>query len=304
MKEQGAFGNRLGQAFRQENAPTLITRALNKSTLAVTELKCDQRNFGKTKPIRLEDAYLVALQLRECHDHDLFFDGRLVRPTNFTAGVTSIYDLRRDPIADLRDPYHCLMFYLPRKALDNLALETGAPRIGDLRHPPAVGINDPVVRHLLACLQPAMANPEHAHPLFLDHVASALCTHMAHVYGGMTWKAGAFQGGLAAWQKRRATEMMAANLKEAISLKELADECGLSVRHFTRAFRRSTGLPPHRWLLEYRVNRAMELLTNRELSLTDVAESCGFADQSHFTRVFTGMVGISPGAWRRASGLA
>ena len=77
----GAYGDRLGEAFRMQNAPTLITRALHKSTMAVTELRCDQRNFGRTAPIPLEDAYLVALQLRACPDHDLYFDGRRERRT-------------------------------------------------------------------------------------------------------------------------------------------------------------------------------------------------------------------------------
>jgi len=302
MKGQGAFGSLLGEAFGLCNVPTLTTRTLNKSTLAVTELKCDRPNSGKTKPIPREDSYLIALQLVACHDHDLYFDGRLVHPTNFTAGITSIYDLRRDPIADLRDPSHCVMFYLPRQALDNLAHETGVPRIGDLRFPIATGINDPVVRHLLSALLPALANPEHAHALFLDHVAAALCVHVAHVYGGMASKRRFTQGGLALWQQRRATEMMVANLKEDVTLSQVADQCGLSTRHFARAFRQSFGVSLHRWLLQYRVKRAMELLANRKLSLSEIADSCGFSDQSHFTRVFTGVSGTTPGVWRRENG--
>jgi len=80
----GAYGDRLGEAFRTNNAPTVITRSLHKSTLAVTELRCDQRNSGRTAPIPLEDAYLVALQLRACPDHDLYFEGRRTRAENYT----------------------------------------------------------------------------------------------------------------------------------------------------------------------------------------------------------------------------
>jgi hypothetical protein len=185
MRQEANYRNRLAEAFGMPDAPTLITRALQKSTMVVTELKCDQSNFGMTASIPREDAYLVALQLRACHDHDLYFDGHLIRPTNWFAGVTSIYDLRRDPVADIRDPYHCLMFYLPRKALDTMSYEAGVPRIGDLRDHPGVGIDDPVVRHLLSSLLPATARPEDAHALFLDHVALALSAHVAHVYGGM-----------------------------------------------------------------------------------------------------------------------
>ena len=91
----------------------------------------------------------------------------------------------------------------------------------------------------------------------------------------------------------RATE------ENSISVPRLAEECGLSPRHFTRAFSRSTGLPPHRWLLERRVEMATQLLRDPAHSLVDVGLACGFASQSHFTRIFTARVGRSPGSWRR-----
>jgi AraC-like DNA-binding protein len=301
MKDQGAYRNRVAEAFRLQDAPTLIARALHKSTMSVTELRCDRPNFGQTTSMPREDAYLVALQLRACHDHDLYFDGRRIKPTNYRAGVTSIYDLRCDPVADLRDPFHSLMFYLPRRALDIMADEAGVARVGGLRHQPGVSVDDPVVRHLLSTLLPATAKPQEAHPLFLDHVALALSAHMAHVYAGLSPNTGLPQGGLAPWQERRAKELMSASLKEEVPLSRLATECSLSVRHFARAFRQSTGVPPHRWLLKYRVDHAKELLTNRAVSLANIALSCGFADQSHFTRVFTAMIGVSPGAWRRVN---
>ncbi len=302
MRRQSAYLNQVAEAFRMPNAPALSTRVLQKATISATELRCDYPNFGTTAPMPREDAYLIALQLRACHNHDLYFDGRRVQPKNYCAGVTSIYDLRCDPVADLRDPYHCVMFHLPRKALDSVTYEAGVPRLGDLHHEPGVSTDDPVVRHLLASLLPAIAKPLEAHPLFLDHIALALVAHVAHAYGGMSQQDGIPRGGLAPRQERRVKELMTATLNEEIPLNLLAKECGLSVRHFTRAFRRSTGVSPHRWLMKHRVDCARDLLNHRALSLADVALSCGFADQSHFTRVFTATMGVSPGAWRRLNG--
>jgi AraC-like DNA-binding protein len=108
------------------------------------------------------------------------------------------------------------------------------------------------------------------------------------------------RGGLTARQIRRAKEILAANLDGRVPLKEVARECGLSVSHFSRSFRRSVGAAPHNWLLTRRVDAAKEKLRDGRLSLADVALACGFADQSHLTRVFTRTVGVSPGAWRRA----
>jgi len=301
MREEGAYGDRLAKAFKQHDVPTLVTRALRKSTLAVTELRCDEFNFGRTDPIPREDAYLVALQLRACEDHDLYIDDRLVRPTNWGAGTSTIFDLRRNPIADIRDPSHCLMFYLPQTALDQIAAEAGVPRVGDLRVPVGVGLDDPVVRHLLCSLLPATANPGEANALFMDHVALALTAHVAQVYGGMRERRSLPQGGLAPWQERRAKELMVHCLAEDVPLGRLAAECKLSIRHFSRAFRRTTGEAPHRWLLKRRVERACKLLSDHAMPLADIALACGFADQSHFTRVFSAMLGVSPGAWRRAN---
>ena len=95
---------------------------------------------------------------------------------------------------------------------------------------------------------------------------------------------------------------MAGRLDEKVPLQELAQACRLSVSYFARAFRISTGLPPHRWLLHRRVERAKDLLAGTGLSLSEIALSCGFADQSHFTRIFCQMVGATPAAWRRDRG--
>ena len=85
-----------------------------------------------------------------------------------------------------------------------------------------------------------------------------------------------------------------------LAFQDLERSRGLSPSHFARAFRGSTGMPPHRWLLNRRIEKAKDALHNTQASLAAVATACGFADQSHFTRVFTRFVGISPGAWRRA----
>jgi AraC-like DNA-binding protein len=107
------------------------------------------------------------------------------------------------------------------------------------------------------------------------------------------------RGGLAAWQQRRATAMLEARLDGQVGIAELASACGLSPSHFAHAFRRSIGMPPHRWLLHRRIDLARDLLMRTAMPLADIALDCGFAGQSHFGRVFADLIGTSPGAWRR-----
>jgi AraC-like DNA-binding protein len=208
--------------------------------------------------------------------------------------------MKRNPTALLDKPYHTLVFYLPRAALDAIADEANAPRIHDLSYEPGAGVNDATISGLGSLLLPALSHPDQANPLFVDHVLLAVGVHVAQTYGGMRPMSRLARGGLTPWQERRAREFLLANIKRGVALREVARECGISVGHFSHAFRRTLGVAPHKWLIEQRVVLSKEKLRVDELSLSDVAAECGFSDQSHLTRVFRQAVGVSPGAWRRA----
>jgi AraC family transcriptional regulator len=159
--------------------------------------------------------------------------------------------------------------------------------------------SDPVVHHLGICLDTARSRPSEMSPLCADHIASALEAYLKQAHNVVSLPPPAARGGLAPWQLRRAKEMLISHLDEPISLAELARVCKLSPGHFARAFRQTTGQPPHRWLVEQRIGKAKQLLVDTTLSLAQIALTCGFADQSHFTRVFAQLVQSSPGQWRR-----
>jgi AraC family transcriptional regulator len=106
-------------------------------------------------------------------------------------------------------------------------------------------------------------------------------------------------GGLAPWQLRLARDTINANLEEELSLEQLAHECRLSVTHFAKAFARSTGISPHRWLMQRRVDVAKDLMLTTDSSLVEISLKCGFSDQSHFTKVFAEATGKTPGRWRQ-----
>ncbi|WP_169419402.1 helix-turn-helix domain-containing protein [Ramlibacter agri] len=244
-----------------------------------------------------EPAFSVLLQLRDCPKRELFIGGQSVFRGGYGARTTSIVDLQERPTAHLESPFDTLHFYVSRAALDEIADEHGARRVDTLRW--ERGAFDPSVWHLGEALLPALERPAEIGSMYADHLLLATHTHFALAFGGMRPPRHGRRGALAPWQLRCATELMIERLAEDLSLAEPARACGLSVSYFSRAFKASVGTSPHRWLLQQRVLRAKSLLREAGRPLADIATACGFADQSHFTRVFTGLVGASPGAWRK-----
>lgn len=292
--------NPVAEAVGLPDAPVLTTRAARGTGLAFVELNCERRNVGITLPVR-EDAFLVALQLKTCPDFDLYADGKSIPPRDFDAGAVAIFDLRMNLATELRDPFHAVNLYLPRKALLAMGDDGNLPsHVQELRHTPGATVRDPIVRDLLLAMRPALAaRPEETPELFVDHVALALSIHVARAYGNGLALPRTWGGGLAPWQERRAKELVDASIGGGITLDVLARSCGLSVRHFTRAFRQSTGMAPYQWLQYRRIVMAKQLLEKSSASLSAIALDCGFADQSHLTRTFARVVGVTPGTWRR-----
>ena len=103
-------------------------------------------------------------------------------------------------------------------------------------------------------------------------------------------------GGLSALAKRRVLELIDAALDARLTVEMLSREVGLSPAHFARAFKESMGRAPHQYLLALRLARARRLLETTPLSLSDIAQRAGFADQAHFTRRFKRAFGTTPGA--------
>jgi len=108
------------------------------------------------------------------------------------------------------------------------------------------------------------------------------------------------KGGLAAWQLRRTVELIECDLTATPSLTQLASQVGLSPTHFCTAFKQSTGLPPHRYLLNRRIAHAKSLMAERGLNLTQIAFESGFASSSQFATAFRRLEGRTPTEFRRS----
>ena len=283
---------------RLDGLDQIVSCTPGKADVRVTRYLRNRPDHGLTSPSPVLDAHIAVVHLLPCGARDIWCDGRPLRKTPTPAGGIGIYDCRHSWVADLRDPFHTVTFELPRWKLDDMTDELRAPKIDTLVCPADAPV-DEAMRHLALALLPALARPWETNSLFADHLLAAVTTHLARTYGGLTSSSPRAQGGLAPWQERCAKDLMLANLPSDVTLADLAEACGLSAGYFARAFKQTTGLPPHRWLLEQRVALAKPMIENTNDNLADIALACGFTDQSHFTRIFSKLAGRSPGAWRR-----
>ncbi len=297
LPESGAFGPQMAAYLSLDEPQAVKAQTLRNPKLVVTGLQCDGGLSELSASIPPEKAFIVSLHLKELPFHELRLGNAIVHTGYYPRGGVSVFNLEEDPRFFFPCPFHCLHFYVKRETLQALAGEAGAGRIDKLSWPH--GAVDETVSHLGSALLPALNHPEKSGALFLDHVVLALNMHFAYAYGGMRSSPRIARGGLAPWQERRSKEMMDSRIGERISLRDLAKACQLSISHFAAAFRRTTGESPHRWLLKRRIETAKEMLRSTELAISEIAIACGFADQSHLTRVFAVNVGAPPGAWRR-----
>ncbi|THD60585.1 AraC family transcriptional regulator [Phenylobacterium sp.] len=227
---------------------------------------------------------------------EMLVDGQPAPVVPFGRSASALVALALDDAA--YDGRSKLELLLPRAAFDRAADHCGAPRISTLSLAHGGARGDVVMAHLGACLTHILAGAAQDNLATVDQIALALNLHIAQRYGALQIPRAKHRGGLAPWQLRRSCDIVESNLEATISLQVLADECGLSVSHFSRAFTRSTGLAPHRWMMQRRVQVAKEMLLKDATPLADIALACGFADQSHFTRTFATATGLTPGRWR------
>ena len=292
-------GQKLAEKFGAEDAPFVATRSLKAGPIIASEVRVDRPNGELSQSLPPTDSYMLCMMLRENPNRMYFEEGRHVSKNHLRVGDVIIHNLLSEPAAVMDVPIHLLLMQIPAPAFRELAEQENVLPISELHYTRGEPVLDETIQHIGYSLLSALRTPDRINRLFTDHLMLALAAHTAQTYGGMQSIRRPLRGGLAPWQEKRSKDMLASDLVGKTSLQEVAKACGLSVSHFSRAFRVSTGLAPHAWLLQARVESAKVMLQKRDASLSTIALSCGFADQSHLSRVFTRQVGLSPGAWRK-----
>lgn len=129
---------------------------------------------------------------------------------------------------------------------------------------------------------------------YVEGLATALAAHLIHAYTSTPRPLPEMPKGLPASLLRRITSLIEDRLTEDLGLAELAFEVGLSPSHFSSLFRKTTGLSPHHYIVQRRLERAQHLLRTTRLSIGEIATAVGFYDQSHLVRHMRRVVGVTP----------
>jgi len=243
--------------------------------------------------------YTIVVSLRTVGPTDFFLEGRHFAKTNLKAGGLAVYDTEANWMVEIRQPFHSFEFWMSKAAIGELVYDTGASRAGTRSDLNREQTRDPIMYYLAQALLPSMRSPACADSLFVSSLFLAAKNHLIRNYGRCFLSPASEHGVLAPWRYRLAREMISESLASDIVIEDLASACDLSPSHFARSFKRTAGITPHQWKTRCRIEKAKALLLDRNETLSGVAASCGFADQSHLGKVFSCAVGVTPGAWQR-----
>jgi AraC family transcriptional regulator len=192
-----------------------------------------------------------------------------------------------------------LLTILP-KAVDRLS--AGNVDMGSVRFVQQIGLNDENVRRTLLAFLQEIESPGWNSRFHADTLLTLLLSQLVRCASNLT---GSQQmpyrkGGLPNWRLKQALKLLESDPRETPSLGELARHLQLCPTSFCRAFKQSTGLSPHQYLLSHRINCAKEMMRDQARALTEIALDCGFSNSSHFSVVFRRIVGTSPREYRRS----
>jgi AraC family transcriptional regulator len=210
--------------------------------------------------------------------------------------------VREDMIHLYGEITDCIHLYLPAKALAKTALQELDVDPKSLQLHYAGGFRDPLIEAIGKTVAAELQSPSPVAGTLIDTLSAALGAYVVRSYSSLRAESHPSPQARGTLDGRRLARVLAfidAHFGQELSLEELAREACLSPFHFARSFKAAMGEPPHRYLLQRRVEHAKTLLRDGALSTTEVAMTCGFASPAHFATSFRRATGVTPSLFRR-----
>ncbi len=164
---------------------------------------------------------------------------------------------------------------------------------------PQYSINDPVIQQLALALKTEIQTGCMSGRLYGEALGTAIAARLVSNYA-VSKPALEFKvRGLSRSQLAKVIDYIKANLTQDLSILDLAILTNMSESHFSRSFKHSVGIAPYQYLIRQRVERAQQLLKQQSIPISDIALDCGFANQTHLTKVFRQITGMTPKAYQQ-----
>jgi AraC family transcriptional regulator len=162
-------------------------------------------------------------------------------------------------------------------------------------------LHDRHIQSLMLALHADLEDGSPAGPLFGESLGLALGLYLIRRYSVRVGNNPAFRGGMPTARMNRVLDFINQNFARDLRLWELAQVAGMSPHYFCELFKQSTGLTPYQYVLRSRIERAKQYLRDPRITVAGAGAATGFTDQSHFTKVFRRLVGVTPIQFRSAA---
>lgn len=245
-------------------------------------------------PQTLTKQCLFKVVKRGCFDHGLKPD-RMIR-YRYASGDLILARRNTEEWVRWMSEAEMLMLELPDAALQDIADATGTNKV-EIEATP--NLEDRRIISLVEAVEAEQANGFPSGRIFLDSVARALAAALMQVRGNMRRPLKPGAAALSSLQLRKVTERIHEHIDQSLSVADLAEIAGLSTAYFSEAFHKSTGCPPHQFLLRVRIERAKELLRTSDKTIIEIAFACGFQSSQQLAKVFQRLLKTTPSNYRR-----
>ena len=262
-------------------------------------IRLEHRSDG---PGEVSEGYLlkhvIALELSSPVPRELYLPGRGWKRQHIAPGSMQIFPARVPYALRWSGSGEAMVLEVAPEFVAAVACRGAPPERLELR--PFVTATDRFVAETMLALEDDFLAGSPAGRLYGESLGMALAAHLVRRYSDMPQDS--HTGSTFSKEMLSLVlQYIEDNLESDLSLQHLADLVQMGVYRFLRSFKRSTGLPPHQYVLRARVERAKSLLGNSTLTLTEVALRSGFASQTHFATAFRRMTNLTPRTYRNAA---
>ncbi|MNH81282.1 Transposon Tn10 TetD protein [compost metagenome] len=197
------------------------------------------------------------------------------------------------------EPFVVMHIYLGLPLLERAIQETGKHVTGSIGLREISGGRDETLSLLFEQFRVELRSRGETSPLLMQGIAQCIAVHLARHYLDAQADNIVQRNALPAFKLRRVVNAMEQSLGETFCLGDLATAAGMSEYHFSRLFKRATGLSPSRYFIRLRMTKARQLLIETDMSIIDAGLEVGYSSASHFSQAFKREVGVPPSHYRK-----